>query len=119
MSKLVLYMANYFECPKEKIQMVMPRKDTSSFHEYNLLHEIEMDPEVYHLGVGITLYDQSSEYPNDAVFLSFLIKELGADQYAIRLGNSSEEYQISGDNPEDFRLFYKFIFDFLREYYSS
>lgn len=115
--KLVNYMAGYLECPKEKLHIIMPQKDASAFFEHNILGAVELTSNTYHLGVGVTLYDQSSEFINDSIFLSFLISPIEPKKFLVKLGSLEESFEIQSDNPEDYRNLYKFIFEKLREYY--
>ena len=118
-TNLVNGMMRYFQCPKEQVQFIPLKEVIPPGLTSNLLGAMHLDDDTFwHFGLGITLYEAPNIFPQETVLLRVLMKKTHG-YFIVKLGTRGEEFKIHGDKPDDFTVFYEFVFSQIKESYEK
>lgn len=116
--KLVNGMIAHFECPKEQIKYFSPKDqvipDNYSFQSLRGLMTLE-DDTFWHFQIGLTLYESPEIItPREIVTIHILLKKV-CESFIVKINTFEEKFEIYSNKPADFKNFYEFIFNKIKE----
>jgi hypothetical protein len=116
--ELVYGMIGYFKCPKEQIKCFSPKgQDMPDNHSCQLLRGVMTleDDTFWHFGIGLTLYESPEIIiPRETVTIHILLKKV-CERFIVKINTFEEKFEIYRNKPADFKNFYKFIFNKIKE----
>ena len=123
--KLVRGMEDYLQCPHTKISYKTRTGESSSLRE-----SMYIEDGFWRLNVEMILWedggvrswavsDSGLYYPSQTVLFSVLTKKTTNDSFIVQVLGYDTEFTINKNNQEDFRYFYEFIVDRIKDHYKN
>lgn len=92
--KLGFGFAGYCEIPESQVRFIPLKEEYKSDRQYTLAGATHLDEDTYwHLGIKITLYEDPSTYPQQAMLIRLCVKELNGKIF-VRIGLNDKPVEI-------------------------
>ena len=118
--KLGKGLANYLGCEYEEIQYYQPPDNEGKSIEAHPRDALLIDTDTsWHYGMGLNLYVENNKDNPAMTYIFDLALKKDNENFGLRLMKEKKEFNFDPNKPEDFKLFYDFIYNTIKNRFEE